>query len=166
MPDHLPQAGRKAGRILIVDDHPIVREGLAIRIARQPDLEVCGEAANVTEALVQLDITDPDVAIVDISLREGDGLDLIRRIRARNGRVRAFVWSMYPESLYAERALHAGAMGYINKQEATSRIIEAISCVLEGRLYLSKLIQDRILLRAATGCPVRAQVADGIAFRS
>ena len=81
-------AGQKAARVLIVDDHPVVREGLGIRIARQPGLEVCGESSNVAEALAHLDATDPDVVIVDISLGEGDGLDLIRRIRVRHGRVR------------------------------------------------------------------------------
>ena len=145
------ELGRKSARVLIVDDHPVVREGLGIRIGRQPALEVCGEASSITEALAQVDATDPDVAIIDISLGRGDGLDLIRRVRARNSRVRALVWSMYPDTLYAERALHAGAMGYINKQEATSRIIEAIWCVLEGRVYLSGSMSDLILRRVATG---------------
>ena len=147
------KAGGKSARVLIVDDHPVVREGLGIRIGRQPALEVCGEASSIAEALAQVDATDPDVAIIDISLGEGDGMDLIRRIRTRNRRVRALVWSMYPETLYAERALHAGAMGYINKQEATSLIIEAIWCVLEGRLYLSGSMADLILRRVATGGP-------------
>jgi len=153
MSDREVEAGRKAARVLIVDDHPVVREGLGIRIARQPALELCGEASSVAEALAQLDVLNPDVAIIDISLGEGDGLDLIRRIRTRGARVRVLVWSMYPETLYAERALHAGAMGYINKQEATSRIIEAIWCVLEGRLYLSASMADRMLLRVAAGAP-------------
>ena len=153
MSDHEGLAGGKAARILIVDDHPVVREGLGIRIGRHLDLRVCGEASGVLEALAQLDATDPDVAIIDISLGEGDGLDLIRRIRARGGRVRMLVWSMYPEALYAERALNAGAMGYINKQEATGRIIEAIRSVLAGRQYLSGSISDQLVRCAVAGGP-------------
>lgn len=145
--------GGRAAQVLIVDDHPVVREGLGIRIARQPDLEVCGEASSVAEALVQVDATDPDVAVIDISLGEGDGLDLIRRIRGRAARVRILVWSMHPETLYAERALQAGALGYINKKEATGRIIEAIRCVLAGQVYLSGLMTDRLLRRHVGGGP-------------
>jgi DNA-binding NarL/FixJ family response regulator len=147
MPGRPGPGYREAARILIVDDHPVVREGLAIRISREADLQVCGEASNIVEALARLDATDPDVAIIDISLGEGDGLDLIRRVRARGARARMLVWSMYPETLYAERALRAGAMGYINKQEATIKIIEAIRCVLDGRPYLSRSMSDRLLLR-------------------
>jgi DNA-binding NarL/FixJ family response regulator len=141
---------REPARILIVDDHPVVREGLAIRISREDDLKVCAEASCVTEALAQVDATDPDAAIIDISLGDGDGIDLIRRFRARAARARLLVWSMYPETLYAERALSAGAMGYINKQEATIRIIEAIRCILDGRPYLSQSMSDRLLLRTFT----------------
>jgi DNA-binding NarL/FixJ family response regulator len=151
MTGHAARGDPKSARILIVDDHPVVREGLEIRIARQAGLEVCGEAASVAEALAQVEATDPDVAIIDISLGKGDGIDLIRRIRARSDRVRMLVWSMYPETLYAERALHAGAMGYINKQEATGRIIEAILCVIGGRVYLSESMADRLLRRAVGG---------------
>jgi DNA-binding NarL/FixJ family response regulator len=151
MADREMMTGRKAARVLIVDDHPVAREGLGIRIARDPALSVCGEASSVAEALVLLDSTNPDVAIIDISLGDGDGLDLIRRIRARHSSVRMLVWSMYPDTLYAPRALHAGAVGYVNKQEATGRIIEAIECVLEGRLFLSGAIADRVLERAVAG---------------
>ena len=151
-------------RVVIADDHPVVREGLGIWIARHPDLRVCGEASSVAEALAQLDATDPDVAIIDISLGEGDGLDLIRRIRARGSRVRMLVWSMYPEALYAGRALYSGAMGYINKQEASSQIVEAIRCVLAGRLYLNRTTSDRLLRRAVSGGPT--QVGSPIALLS
>jgi DNA-binding NarL/FixJ family response regulator len=153
MTERAATGDRKAARILIVDDHPIVREGLGIRIARQADLMICGEAASVAEALAQVEATAPDVAIIDISLGKGDGIDLIRRIRARDARVRMLVWSMYPETLYAERALHAGAMGYINKQEATGRIIEAIRCVIGGSVYLSESMANRLLRRAVGGVP-------------
>src|SRR5208282_4742871 len=90
-------------RILIVDDHPVVREGLAMQIATQPDLEVCGEAEDVPSALAQLASVQPDLAIIDISLKKGNGIDLISRIKDRYTSVRVLVWSMYPENLYAER---------------------------------------------------------------
>src|SRR5947207_8657433 len=106
---------KKTTRVLIVDDHPVVREGLALRISRQPDLQVCGEAADVGEAMRAADATNPDVAIVDIALKTGNGIDLIKRMRTRHESVRILVWSMYNETLYAERAMRAGAMGFINK---------------------------------------------------
>lgn len=151
MPGHPDLPKNEPSRILIVDDHPVVREGLAIRIGRQEDMAVCGEAASLREALALVASTDPDVAIIDISLGDDDGLDLIRRVRSRGSRVRMIVWSMYGEALFAERALHAGAMGYITKQEATGRIIEAIRCVVRGRVYLSGSQSDRMLLRAVGG---------------
>jgi len=122
-------------RVLIIDDHPAVREGLAARIARRLDMEVCGEAADVDEAMEAIARTQPDVAIVDISLKTGNGLDLIKRVRAENKDVRILVWSMYDASLYAERAFCAGANGYITKEEATDRIIAAIREVAAGKIY-------------------------------
>jgi DNA-binding NarL/FixJ family response regulator len=138
-------------RVLIVDDHPAVREALAIRIGRQRDLEVCGEAADMGEALRLVAGTQPDVAVVDISLKTGNGLDLIQRIKDRNDRVRVLVWSMHSEALYAERALRAGALGYINKDQATDRIVEAIRRVLAGKVYLSEAMAERLLQRAVGG---------------
>ena len=117
---------KKRARVLIVDDHPAVREALALRISRQPDLEVCGEAADTSDALRLVAEILPDAAVVDISLKTGNGIDLIKRIKDRNDQVRILVWSMHSESLYAERALRAGALGYINKGHATDRIVEAI----------------------------------------
>ena len=99
---------KRRARILIVDDHPAVREALAVRIGRQSDLEVCGEASDMAEALRLVAETEPDLAVVDISLKTGNGIDLIKRIKDRNHRVRMLVWSMHSESLYAERALRAG----------------------------------------------------------
>ncbi len=104
-----PHDSKKRARVLIVDDHPAVREALAVRIGRQSDLEVCGEAADLSEALRLVAETEPDVAVVDISLKTGSGIDLIKRIRDRNETVRMLVWSAHGESLYAERALRAGA---------------------------------------------------------
>lgn len=139
---------QKGARILIVDDHPAVREALALRIRGQPGLEVCGEAADMSEALRLVADTEPDVAVVDITLKAGNGIDLIKRIRDRNSSVRMLVWSMHSESLYAERALRAGAMGYINKDQATDEIVKAILQVLEGKVYLSDTMAQKMLFRA------------------
>jgi DNA-binding NarL/FixJ family response regulator len=157
----------KRARILIVDDHPAVREALAIRIGRQRDLEVCGEAADISEALRLIADTQPDVAVVDISLKTGDGIDLIKRIKDRNDRVRMLVWSMHSESLYAERALRAGALGYINKDQATDKIVEAIRRVLAGKVWLSEAMAERVLHRAVgTGQPeVTLSPLDALADR-
>ena len=142
---------KKRNRVLIVDDHPAVREALSLRIGRQPDLEVCGEAADMSEALRLIADTQPDVAVVDISLKTGNGIDLIKRIRDRNDHVRLLVWSMHSEALYAERALRNGALGYVNKDQATDRIVEAIRQVLAGKVWLSEAMAQRLLQRAVGG---------------
>lgn len=138
---------KKRARILVVDDHPAVREALVSRIDRQPDMEVCGEAADANEALQLATDARPDAAVVDITLKAGNGLDLIKRIKARKHNVRMLVWSMHSESLYAERALRAGALGYINKDQATTQIIEAIRQVLAGKVYLSPHMTEKLLHR-------------------
>jgi DNA-binding NarL/FixJ family response regulator len=132
-------------RILIVDDHPLVRAGFAQLIGDCPDLEVCGEAADMAEALKQIEATHPDLAIIDLSLAGGSGLDLIERVKARNSDILMLVASMHDETLYAERVLTAGARGYINKQEAQDSIIRAIRQVLSGKVYLSQNMTDRLL---------------------
>ncbi|HVC94477.1 MAG TPA: response regulator transcription factor [Pirellulales bacterium] len=137
-------------QILIVDDHPLVREGLATRISSQEGFEVCGEAADLETALELARTTKPDLVIVDISLKSGDGIDLMKRIRATDGHAKMLVATMYDESLYAERAVRAGATGYINKQEMPEKIIEAIREVLSGRLYLSPQM-TRHIVRLASG---------------
>ncbi len=159
------KAGEKVARVLIVDDHPAVREGLSIRLSRQPDLEVCGEAADVPAALRLAADTDPDVVVVDISLRSGDGIELIKRLRARDSRAKMLVWSMYGESLYAERALQAGAAGYITKGEATDTIVAAIRRVLAGGLYLSPGMTESVV-RRAVAAPGQGPLPDPIAALS
>jgi DNA-binding NarL/FixJ family response regulator len=134
-------------RVLIVDDHTATRQALALRIGRQPDLKVCGEAANMRETLRLIADTEPHVAVVDISLG-GNGTDLINQIKDRDHRVRILVWSMHGESVYAERALRAGALGYIRKDQPTGRIIEAIRRVLEGKVWLSEAMTERMLQQA------------------
>jgi DNA-binding NarL/FixJ family response regulator len=147
MPRGQPEPSKPAARVLIVDDHPAVREALAIRIGREADLEVCGEAADLAEALELAATTEPDVAVIDVALKTASGIDLIRRLKDRHENIRMIVWSMYSEELYAERALRAGARGYINKEQATSKIIEAIRHVLDGKVYLSSAMSQRLLER-------------------
>lgn len=132
-------------KILIVDDHPLVRTGFAQLIGDCPDLEVCGEAANMAEALRQIDRVRPDLAIIDLSLAGGSGLDLIEHIKSRDQGILMLVASMHDEMLYAERVLAAGARGYINKGEAQDSIIRAIRQVLSGKVYLSEAMTERML---------------------
>lgn len=131
--------------IMIVDDHPLVRAGFAQLIADTPDLKVCCEAADMANALKLIESHTPDLAIIDLSLAGGSGLDLIEHIKVRNGNILMLVASMHEESLYAERVLAAGARGYINKQEAQDKIILAIRQVLQGKVYLSEKMTERIL---------------------
>jgi DNA-binding NarL/FixJ family response regulator len=128
----------RRSKILIVDDHPAVREGLALRIAQQPNLRVCGEAGEIAEAIHEVEKTKPDLVIVDLTLKNGHGLELIKRLKTHYPSIRILVWSMHPESLYAERVVRAGALGYVNKEHATERIIDAITQVLKGEYYLSE----------------------------
>jgi DNA-binding NarL/FixJ family response regulator len=132
-------------RILIVDDHPLVRTGFAQLIGDCSDLEVCCEAADMAEALRLIDNDPPDLAIIDLSLAGGSGLDLIERIKSRNPDILMLVASMHDEALYAERVLTAGARGYINKQEAQENIIRAIRQVLAGKVFLSEAMTERLL---------------------
>ncbi len=137
--------------ILIVDDHPLVREGLAGRIASEANLRVCGEAADMDEALEHVKQMHPDLVIVDISLKTSHGVDLIKRLKSggRDGkRSKVLVHTMYTESLYADRALQAGADGYITKQEAPEQVLEAIRQILDGKVYMSPEMSQRVLSRA------------------
>lgn len=153
-------------RIVIVDDHPAVREALALRIAREADLEVCGEAGDVPEALKLIAETQPDLAVIDMGLKSGSGLELIKRLKSRHDSLRMLVWSMFSESLYAERALRAGAHGYITKDHATDKIVEAIRRVREGKVYLSDPMMEKIMTRAVgnssfrEGLPAVEQLSD------
>ena len=134
--------------VAIVDDHPLVREGLAARISAQPDMEVCGEAADIESALELIVTKRPSLAIVDIALRNGHGIDLIKRIVAAGVSTRMLVVSAYDESLFAERALRAGALGYINKQELQGQVVEALRTVLRGERYLSAVMAQRLIAQA------------------
>jgi len=138
-------------KVFLVDDHPLVRESLASLIERQPDLSVCGEADNPAEALAGIAVSRPDVAIVDLSLGERTGLDLIRDLKTSHPRVAVLVLSMHDEQLYAERALRAGARGYIMKREATRNVILAIRRVREGRVVVSEALAETLAARLVGG---------------
>jgi DNA-binding NarL/FixJ family response regulator len=138
-------------RVLIVDDHPLVREGLKSLVSTQADMEICGEAESAGQALALLDKTSPHVAVVDLSLREGNGIQLIKDIKVRHEAVRIIVSSMHEEAIYAERSLQAGAMGYVHKQESGHKILDAIRSVMVDRIFVSDRVSNRLLVRAARG---------------
>jgi DNA-binding NarL/FixJ family response regulator len=132
-------------RAFLVDDHPAVCKGLAVRISNAEDPEVCGEATDGSDAMEQLESTRPDVAVVDIQLKSGNGLDLVKRIRARDESVRVLVCSVYPDQLYAKLALNAGALGYVNREQIMTRVIEAIRRVREGKVFLCEEMAEELL---------------------
>lgn len=142
---------KQKSRIFIVDDHPIVRKGLIQLINQEPDLIVCGEAESAEVALQVFKTAKPNLAIVDISLPGMDGIELTRLIRDRFENIPVLVISMHDESLFAERALDVGAKGYIMKQEAIERTMEAIRRVLRGELYVSKTVSADIVRRFVNG---------------
>ncbi len=135
--------------IMIVDDHPLVRSGLRQLIETELDLRVCCEAASMVEAQQVFSNHSPDLAIIDLSLPDGSGLDLIKHILARQPDMKTLVSSMYDEDLFAVRALRAGARGYINKQEAGEQVIAAIRQVLTGELYLSSRMTEHLIVNTA-----------------
>lgn len=135
-------------KILIVDDHSMVREGLRLRISAFPDLDVCGEASTEDEAIELVKQTNPNLVIVDISLKCGHGIELIKRIKSIAPHVKMLVSFGFQESLYAERALRAGALGYLNKQDSGEKVIEAIRTVLSGERYISAEITQRLVCQA------------------
>jgi DNA-binding NarL/FixJ family response regulator len=124
-------------QVFLVDDHPLVREWLTNLINKRPDLQVCGEAGSAPEALQKIGELEPDIAIVDITLASGSGIELIKDIQNNHPGVPVLVLTMHDETVYALRALRAGARGYIMKSEATKKVIEAIRTVVAGKLYVS-----------------------------
>ena len=138
-------------KVFLVDDHPIVRQGLALFIDREPDLMVCGEADGATSALQAIRDTMPDFIVLDISLDGPDGLELLKVLRAEHPNLPVLILSMHDESAYAERALRAGANGYIMKQEATEKVLTAIRHILRGDVYLSESLTKRMLQQFVHG---------------
>ena len=160
MPKTNFKAARKVHEVLIVDDHPIVRAGLVQMINDDPDLEICGEASGIIEALRLIQERAPELVIIDISLKDGSGIELIKQIKAQDPAIRMLVSSMHEETIFSDRALHAGARGYISKQEAPDKILEAIHTILAGKIYLSDTMTERMLHRAVN--PEQASVQSTI----
>ncbi len=156
----------KAKSILIVDDHPVMRYGLAQLIRAEEDMEVCGEAGSASEALEMMKAAEPDLVIVDISLPDRSGLELIKDIQLSAPEVVSLVISSHDESLYAERTLRAGARGYVMKEEAAEKLVEAIREVSEGRIFVSDRMSAHIL-QAFSGGPgrTRGSTLDGLTDR-
>jgi DNA-binding NarL/FixJ family response regulator len=138
-------------KILLVDDHPLVREWLANLINQELQFTVCGEAGNAREALQLIAATQPAIVIVDISLEGGSGIELIKDIRAVHPGVASLVLSMHDETLYAERAMRAGARGYIMKRDATDKVLDAIKTVLEGKMYFSNAVNAMMAQKLSQG---------------
>ena len=132
-------------RIFLVDDHPIVRRGFQLMISLERDLQVCGEADNSSVALEKIAALQPDVAIVDLTLKSSSGLDLIKQLRALHSKLKILVFSMHDETFYAERVLRSGAHGYLTKEEGTEKAIEAIRWLLQGKKYFSQNVMSKII---------------------
>jgi DNA-binding NarL/FixJ family response regulator len=141
----------KKYRVLLVDDHPIVRQGLALLIDRETDLSVCGEADGAHSAFHAIQTLRPDIVVLDISLNGPDGLEVLKEIRVKTGSLPVLILSMHDESIYAERAMRAGANGYIMKQEATEKVLVAIRRILQGDVYLSDRLTTTMLQQYVRG---------------
>jgi DNA-binding NarL/FixJ family response regulator len=140
-------------RVLVVDDHPMMRVGLVQIVNQQPGIEVCGEAGSPAEAMAQLAGGRPDLILADLAMKGGSGLEFIKDIRALHGDILILVVSMHDEALFAERSLKAGARGYIMKEESGEHLVAAIRRVLAGGTYLSAQMSERLIRRAAAGTP-------------
>lgn len=166
----MPRAPSKAPpqrkRILLVDDHAVVRFGMAQLINREPDLMVCGEEEDAARALSAIEQLQPDLVIADISLKESSGLELMRNIKARFPRLPVLVVSAHDENVYAEIAFRAGALGYVMKQSALEQIPTAIRRVLDGQLYVSEALAARMLQQRIRGnVPARQWPVDALSDR-
>jgi DNA-binding NarL/FixJ family response regulator len=142
-------------KVFLVDDHPLVREWLSNLINRQPDLHVCGEAGSAPQARERIEAAEPDIAVVDITLEKGSGLELIKELRMLRPKMAVVVLSMHDESLYAERAMRAGARGYLVKKETTKKILLVVRGVLEGKRYVGgQFVEGVAEGRKAAASPV------------
>ncbi len=138
-------------KILVVDDHPMIREGLVRLVDNEQDLAICGQADDASEALKAISETKPDVVVVDISLKSSSGIELMKSIKAQYPKLPVLILSMHNEALYAERALRAGAMGYIMKQEASEKLLTAIRHVLGGQIFVSDKVSKRLIRKLVRG---------------
>lgn len=149
--NELPSAGIVPARILLVDDHPVVRQGLIMALEGYPDLQVCGEAATVNQAMLEIAAVHPGLILADLDLEGMDGIDLIKAVRREYPDIPVLILSMHEEDLYAERVLRAGARGYMMKQEPTERLAEGIRAVLAGEIVLSAKMKSKILGNLSLG---------------
>ena len=140
-----------AKSIFIVDDHPVLRRGLTALINAEPDLDVCGEAASLNGSLEAIPCAQPDLVIVDVALRNEDGLSLVKHMHTEHPEVPTLVLSMHDEAVYAERSLRAGARGYVSKQQLDQTLLNAIRCVLEGETYMSDKLRARLAEKCLEG---------------
>jgi DNA-binding NarL/FixJ family response regulator len=154
-PDRAAQSTKK--NVLVVDDHPLLRQGLALLINQQQDMQVCGEAEEAHAAMQAVTRCRPDIMILDISLNGPDGLELLKSIRAFDPELPVLILSMHDEAIYAERALRARANGYIMKQEATEKVLVAVRRILNGELYLSDRMSNKMLQHYIGGAPSMIQ---------
>ena len=156
----------RKSRVFVVDDHPLVREGLTNLINGQDDLVVCGEAKNSAQAIDRIIKTQPDVALIDISLENESGLELVKQLAAQFPQVGLIVLSMHDEGLYAERALRVGARGYVMKHETSSSVLASIRRVLGGGVYISERIVNKMALRlGSAGEPVARSPVERLSDR-
>ena len=157
--------GQGLSRIFIADDHPVVRDGYSMMVRREPDLEVVGEAGDGAEILRRIDELRPDLCLLDLSLKSGNGLELCKQIRSRFPAVKVLVVSMHDETLYAERVIRSGAGGYISKAEAIHKLISAVRQVLAGEVYLSQKMRERTLSRTAGDLAAEGSLLDKLSDR-
>ena len=147
-------------RVFVVEDHPVTREGIRALLGQADDLEVVGEAASGPDCLALLGSARPDLVLVDVAIAGSDGIELTKQVRAMRPDLRVLVLSAYDEAVYAERAVRAGASGYLGKGEAGDRLLDAIRTVLDGRLFLSDALRDRVVGSYLTGGPAESAISD------
>ena len=165
-PSGPPNGGKRKRRVLIVDDHPIVRQGLRRVMENEDDLVVCGEAESARDARTAIKELHPDVVIADISLKQGDGIELVRDVRAHHPTLPILVLSMHDETIYAERMLSAGANGYIMKQAASDQFLASVRRVLDGGIYVSEAVGTNMIQKfAAGGAYISANPIDRLSNR-
>lgn len=152
-------------KVAIVDDHPLVRDGLRFRISSQRDFEICGEAESIEDATRLIKQRKPDLVTVDLRLRDGHGIDLIKQVREFDSSIKILVVSIYDDDLYAERVLKAGASGYVNKREVADVLLTALRQVLAGKIYLSSQMTEKILKMTAGGSDGPGSVMDDLTDR-
>ncbi len=147
MPTLSVKSDRTKTRVFLVDDHPIVRRGFQLLLSLEPDLMVCGDADSGPGALEKIITVKPDVAVVDLSLKSSSGLELVKQLRAQSASLKILVFTMHAEAVYEERALRAGANGYITKEQGTEKAIEAIRLVMQNKPFFSPRLAETVIAR-------------------